>query len=124
MPLACDNVVEFLRTLKDMRKIDDLVKHQMNRVLTTSSFESDQAAGCAEMRQTLADASTSRYAGINTCISTVGKQILDMQDNGADAKAIRNSQMSLKLMKRELISEDVLKAQSKKILEERCAKYA
>ena len=33
----------------------------------------------------LADASTSRYAGINTCISTVGKQILDMQDNGADA---------------------------------------
>jgi len=36
-----------------MRKIDDLVKHQMNRVLTTSSFESDQAAGCAEMRQTV-----------------------------------------------------------------------
>ena len=60
-------------------------------------------------------ASDSRTSGINHCVATLGGQIQSMRDAGADARAIRGHQMTLKFMKRELDAEDTLREQSKRV---------
>eukprot|EP00039_Didymoeca_costata_P001401 m.52253 g.52253 ORF g.52253 m.52253 type:complete len:126 (-) comp10778_c0_seq1:293-670(-) len=123
MSVPCGDIREFMRVLRELRKVDDLVKHQFNKALKTASFETDHAAECKKVHSELTSIQNTRVSGIQNCVDTLGQKILSMKESGASNDAIRIEQSTLNLMKRELNTEDLLKETSEKVYLERCGRH-
>lgn len=91
-------MLRFKETLKNMRKVDDIIVNTINTVIPTDSFHPNGEAACKELHEQLQDGNRKRENTIRDCIAVTSikvKTLKEQRDHDTDphiSKILRSEQ--------------------------------
>uniref|UniRef100_A0A8D8Y7G6 Protein MIX23 n=2 Tax=Cacopsylla melanoneura TaxID=428564 RepID=A0A8D8Y7G6_9HEMI len=127
--LQCEDFLQFQDALKKMRDVDDKIIYILNSSLPTPSFkpESDPATVCQDLYKELNSNYETRSNQINKCIHSSAEHVRTLKskyennENDLDVfKHLKKEQNKLRMLKTEVNVEEVLRARTFKVFDERC----
>lgn len=127
--MECSDFSEFQETLKNMRRIDDIIINTLNSVIPTDSFNPDAAKACKDLHNQLVEGNRHRKSAITKCINLSAerlKNFREQRDTDQSLKSrnlLRAEQTKLRMLQVELSVEDLVEERSSKVFQERCRKY-
>ncbi|EGD82293.1 hypothetical protein PTSG_02961 [Salpingoeca rosetta] len=142
MSLPCDDFAEFKRLLLEMRDTDDKIIYKMNTIIPTKSNVDhlDATSNCAALYHELNSAHMQRRQSMERCLTQVQQEIRDLKTQlnvgdrdmraeqgkgktSLEGQALREKQALSRQIRRELVAEDILQEQTKKVFKDRCGRY-
>ncbi|KAK5649829.1 hypothetical protein RI129_000858 [Pyrocoelia pectoralis] len=127
--MECTDFSEFQETLKNMRRVDDIIINTLNSVIPTDSFNPDAAKACKDLHNQLVEGNRNRKNAITKCINVSAerlKQLREQRDTDQSLKPknlLRAEQTKLRMLQVELSVEDLVEERSSKVFQERCRRY-
>ncbi|ODM98120.1 Coiled-coil domain-containing protein 58 [Orchesella cincta] len=119
MGSMCEDISEFLDTLKRMRKVDDKIVQTLNTTVPTESFSLKIVRTHVE-----------REKSLKQCLSTTSIKVQKLRDERNSApndmqlqRNLKREQMKLREMHTQLNVEEVIRGQTLKVYNERCRSY-
>jgi len=128
----CEDLSEFLESLQKMRLVDDRIVYTLNTTIPTPSFANkvDAPATCKDLFAQLVKTHTDRDSGIQKCIDYSKVKVEKLKeekkadpDNQKIIKALKREQMKLRELQLQVNVEEVIRARSLKIYNEKCRVY-
>ncbi|KAB0790814.1 hypothetical protein PPYR_15182, partial [Photinus pyralis] len=120
-------------TLKNMRRVDDIIINTLNSVIPTDSFNPDAAKACKDLHNQLVEGNQHRKSAITKCINLSAEKLKHFReqrdtDPSTDQSLksrnlLRAEQTKLRMLQVELSVEDLVEERSSKVFQERCRKY-
>ncbi|CAL8113467.1 unnamed protein product [Orchesella dallaii] len=132
MGSVCEDISEFLDTLKRMRIVDDKIVQALNTTVPTESFSAkvDGHATCKDLFSKIVKTHVDRDKSLKQCIAVTASklQILREARNSApnDMQLQRNlkrEQTKLRELQTQINVEEVIRGQTLKVYNERCRGY-
>ncbi|KAF5285404.1 hypothetical protein FQA39_LY16658 [Lamprigera yunnana] len=127
--MECSDFSEFQETLKNMRRVDDIIINTLNSVIPTDSFNPDAAKSCKGLHNQLVEGNNKRKEAIKKCINISAenlKLLREQRESDNSLKTnntLRAEQTKLRMLQVELSVEDLVEQRSSKVFMERCRKY-
>ncbi|ODM87235.1 Coiled-coil domain-containing protein 58 [Orchesella cincta] len=132
MGSMCEDISEFLDTLKRMRKVDDKIVQTLNTTVPTESFslKVDGHATCKDLFSQIVRTHVEREKSLKQCLSTTSIKVQKLRDERNSApndmqlqRNLKREQMKLREMHTQLNVEEVIRGQTLKVYNERCRSY-
>lgn len=127
--MECSDFSEFQETLKNMRRVDDIIINTLNSVIPTDSFNPDAAKACQDLHNQLVEGNRNRKTAITRCINVSAERLKQLREQrGTDESLkpknlLRAEQTKLRMLQVELSVEDLVEERSSKVFQERCRRY-
>lgn len=128
--MECGDFSEFQETLKNMRKVDDIIVNTINTVIPTDSFHQDSTHACKDLHAQIADGNNKREKVIKSCITLTAERVRKLREKRESeandvslAKNLRDEQTKLRMLQVELSVEELVKQRTAKVFSERCRQY-
>ncbi|CAG7816670.1 unnamed protein product [Allacma fusca] len=129
---VCDDLSEFLETLRNMRLVDDRVVYALNTSIPTQSFahKVDASATCKDLFTQLVNNHNARDESLKNCLDStvckVQKLTEERQTDPANqqvVRALKREQTKLRELQTQVNVEEVIRGRSLKIYNERCRAF-
>ncbi|KAF8571326.1 hypothetical protein P879_05123 [Paragonimus westermani] len=132
--ISCDDFLQFTKLLNIWRKSDDRVRHELNALLPTASFQTktDYEKICGNFLTKMITDHEKRNSAIKRCVVTSTRRLdeLTQAQETADesakhrlVRAVRKQQLLLRQFQTELLEEEVIQTSATKVIYERCRNH-
>ncbi|XP_063902362.1 protein MIX23-like [Zophobas morio] len=131
--ISCKDYNVFKQSLKNLRRLDDLIVQKLNTTIPTDTFKNQCSIEkkrelCESFRIKLAEAHKFREWCIVDCIAEAEKEVnelrtqkLEDRDNDDVVEAYQSSLQKLRMLKSDLAAEQVVQERSIKVWSQRCS---
>uniref|UniRef100_A0A0N4ZN42 Protein MIX23 n=1 Tax=Parastrongyloides trichosuri TaxID=131310 RepID=A0A0N4ZN42_PARTI len=125
VPVNCFDFQSFENALDKLRKNDDKVNFRLNSEIPTKSFssqKSDVKSICNQIEIEFGKLQEQRFRIIDRCLEENKSLYNSMSKENASHYELKSIINRIRLIKREKAVEEVIEAQTKKMMSERCNK--
>jgi len=132
MGSVCEDISEFLDTLKRMRIVDDKIVQALNTTVPTESFSAkvDGHTTCKDLFSQIVKTHVERERSLNQCVSVTASKLQRFKEERNSApndmllqRDLKREQMKLRELQTQLNVEEVIRSQTLKVYNERCRRY-
>ncbi|KAG5454863.1 Coiled-coil domain-containing protein 58 [Clonorchis sinensis] len=132
--VPCDDFLQFSKVLNNLRRSDDRVRHELNTLLPTSSFQSntDYEKTCKGFVLQMLEDHKRREGTIRHCLTVSAARLAELQRMQAPddeqsrrkfLRSVKKQHLLLRQFQTELSEEEVIQTSAMKVIYERCRSH-